>query len=98
MIRIFLFFIFYSITGTNAQENPKNIISNEKILYLSRKIDKLKEENTAIETKSFTDPDNSYIEGNTEQIDDKSSIVVQDISDNDNNLHGMELYQATIGA
>ena len=86
MIRLFLFFIFYSINGTNAQENPKNIISNEKNTIFVEEDRTIEEEkNTTIETNNAKDSDNSYIESNTQQIDDKSSIVVQDISDNDNN-------------
>ena len=86
MIRLFLFFIFYSITGTNAQENPKNIISNEKnTIFIEEDRTIEEEKNTSIETNNAKDSDNSYIESNTQQIDDKSSIVVQDISDIDNN-------------
>ena len=88
MIRIFLFFIFFLCTISKAQD-PKNIISNENNTLLIEEESKNESENdSSSEIKSFINPDESYIDNDTEQVNDNNAIVVQDIPNTYSPWHG----------
>ena len=92
MIRLLLFFIFYSCASTFAQQDPKNIISNEKnTILIEQDVKKIEQDsieedsNPLSESNISSNLEENYLENSTEQTDDKSSIVVKDIPNKDNN-------------
>ena len=86
MIRILLFIIFYSCACTFAQDDPKNIISNEKNTILIEQDSTEEDSNPLSESNNSPNLEENYLENSIEQTDDKSSIVVKDIPNKDNNL------------
>ncbi len=93
MIRLYLLLIFFLFSSANiAQESPKNIISNEKkTLFI--------EDNIEIQEKSETEEESEKLlelndtetlkEYNVENLNNKNSIVIEDMPNNFNPWYGI---------
>ena len=89
MIRLLIFFIFFTLTAIKAQDNPKNIISNENNNILFEEESDVKEENNlSLETNNSIELEENLSKYNMEQVDDSKSIVVRDMPNDDNFWYG----------
>ena len=93
MIRLYLLLIFFLFTIINiAQENPKNIISNENKTLLIEENSEIEEKIMKLKKIAKTlelDNTETLKEYNVENLNNKNSIVVEDMPNNFNPWHGI---------
>ena len=101
LLTLKLLIIYFSFSVINAQENPKNIITNENNTLI---IEEDSESDLRYNSQTFTNEslnlkeniDKTNLENNVEQLDEKNSIIVQDIPNNYNLSHQYEyLYNSS---